>query len=162
MKRIPLSQSKFAIIDDKDFGLVSQYKWHVKNWRNTSYARTNLHIGRNKWSPLSMHRFILDAPKEMDVDHINGNGLDNRRKNLRLCSRSENTRNSRKHSQNKSGYKGVWFSNACSPRKPWVTAITFNYKYIHIGVFATKEEAARAYNTKAKELFGEFARLNKV
>jgi hypothetical protein len=162
MIKIPLSQGKYAVIDDNDYQLVSKHKWYTKNCTRIFYARTNLHIGRNRRSILYMHRLIMDAPKEMQVDHIDNDGLNNQRKNLRICTVAENTRNSRKHSQNKSGYKGVWFNNACGPEKPWVSAITLNGKAIHIGVFSSPEEAALAYNKKALELFGEFASLNTV
>ena len=106
---------------------------------------------------LPMHRLIMDAPKGMDIDHINGNPLDNRKSNLRICTRAENMRNRGAQKNNTSGYKGVGW---CKHRKKWHAQIKHNGKQIYIGRYKDKEEAARAYDAKAKELHGEYAHLN--
>lgn len=98
------------------------------------------------------------APNEQ-VDHINGDGLDNRKSNLRICNGSQNRCNKGKPKNNTSGYKGVTWH---TPNKKWVAQIAVNGKHSYIGSFKTKEEAAKAYNKKAKELHGEFARLNNL
>jgi len=104
-----------------------------------------------------MHRVILDAPMNMLVDHINGNGLDNRRENLRICTNTENLRNRGKDRDNTSGYKGVVIKKG---EKKFRAQIRVNQKTIHLGSFSTPEEAARAYDDAAREYFGEFAWTN--
>lgn len=104
-----------------------------------------------------MHREIMVAPSGQYVDHVNGNKLDNRRENLRMCSNSQNMANRRAPRVNRSGFKGVHFFKRDGT---WRAAITQDYKTKHIGYYATPEEAARAYDIKARELFGEFAQLN--
>lgn len=106
---------------------------------------------------MSMHRFIMDAPKGQQVDHINGNKLDNRKSNLRICSHSENLRNQRKPKDNKSGFKGVsWHKGA----KRWCAEIRSNGKRHHLGYFDTAEDAAKAYDIAATLIHGDYARLN--
>jgi hypothetical protein len=106
-----------------------------------------------------MHRQILN-PKESDhVDHINGNGLDNRRDNIRACSCSQNLMNRQNHRPTTSGYKGVSLHKR---NKTWRATINLNGKQIYAGCYATPVEAALAYNAKAIELFGEFARPNVI
>jgi hypothetical protein len=106
-----------------------------------------------------LHRVITGATKGMDVDHINGDRLDNRRSNLRVCSRSENMKNARKRSRCSSKYKGVTWVKS---KKRWRAQITMveckGSK--HIGYFKSEIDAARAYNEAAKEYFGEFAKIN--
>ena len=113
-----------------------------------------------------MHREITNAPKGMQVDHINGNTLDNRKENLRVCTRSQNMMNRGKQNNNKSGYKGVSYMKKKDPNyeypKPWRAQIKCptNQKVIHLGCYKYPEQAARAYDKKAIELFGEYAQLN--
>jgi len=153
MKRIALTQGKFALVDDEDYCLAKKHKWYVTSG---GYLLTrDSKIGR-------LHRYILELNgfniKGKIIDHKNENKLDNRKSNLRFCNKSENGANSTKRlSLSKSGYKGVYFS-----QNKWMAKITKNYNDIFIGRYDTKEKAALAYNKKAKELFGEFAMLNKV
>jgi len=104
-----------------------------------------------------MHRYILGAPSDKQVDHINGSGIDNRRDNIRLCTKAQNAHNSRTPKDNKSGYKGVFWDERISK---WVSQIGFGGELIRIGYFTDIIKAAQAYDDKARELFGEFARPN--
>lgn len=159
MRKIKLTQGYYSIISDIDFELISKYKWYVRIAKNTCYAVTNI----NKVT-VQMHRFIMKPSKKFMIDHINGNGLDNRRINLRICTRSQNLMNSNKPKNAKtSKYKGVSLNKQSkNHKKIWRSEIRLNKKGILIGYFKTEIEAAKAYNKKAKELFGQFAKLNGV
>jgi len=153
-KFIPLNSKEFAIVDDEDFELASQYTWNCTKRSDLSYARTSKKIGGKQFT-IRLHRLLLSAgPGEM-VDHRNGDGLDCRRSNLRFATRSQNAQNKKRRSNARSQYKGLVFSgNSIAAR------INFNGKVIHIGSFLSEIEAARAYDAMARELFGEFARTN--
>lgn len=155
MKEIPLSQGMVALVSNEDYERVARFKWTLKRNGNRCYAYRRDYSNGGRHIPL--HRFILDAPPEMEVDHINGDGLDNRRENIRLCTHSENSRNTNRASNNTSGYKGVSRDHRDGR---WDSYITLNQRRIHIGRFGTAIEAARAYDAKAREIFGEFAKLN--
>lgn len=163
MKRIPLTKGLFALVDDSDFEYLNQFKWHIKkdNKDNTAYAARVI----NSNGKIYMHREILNAPADKKADHIDGNGLNNQRINLRLCSSNENSRNARLFKTSTSGYKGVHYVagwKESSPRKkPWRAEI-FYKKNVVLGYFTTPVEAALAYNEAAKKYFGEFARLNVI
>lgn len=154
MKKIILTQGKFALVDDEDFLELSKFKWSYDG----NYARRAIYIN-GKQKIIRMHRLLANTPKGMDTDHINRNKLDNRKSNLRVCSRSENKINQNMLSKNTSGFIGVSWSK---PLKKWVARISIKNKKTHIGVFNTKEEAAKEYNVVAYKNFGEFARLNKI
>jgi AP2 domain len=155
---IPLTKKEFSVVDDSDFLLVSQYKWRVSIQRGSKYAMTSF-VKNGKKITLLMHRLILSVKKTDFVDHIDHNGLNNTRRNLRLCSASENQWNQKLHKNNTSGYKGVSFHK---PTGKFQALIQFERKKIHIGLFYTKQDAARAYNRMAKRFFGEFAYTNKI
>lgn len=159
MKEIALTRGKVAIVDDDDFKRLGQYKWCAfpayGNWYAGRSIRSN--IKNRKQEFVLMHRIIMNAEKGMQVDHKNGNGLDNRRCNIRFCSKTENQRNKRILKSNTSGYKGVYLDKRTGK---WYAQINVCYKKRRLGLFDTKECAALAYNNAAKELFGEFARLN--
>ena len=106
-----------------------------------------------------MHRLILDAPHHLDVDHVNGNGLDNRRCNIRLCTRAQNQVNAQKRRGCSSQYKGVDYRK---DRNKWRASITINQQFKSLGHFNDETEAARAYNDAAVKYWGEFVRLNEV
>ncbi len=142
-------------MDDSDFEIVSQFKWYARTWKGRTYAARS--GGSRNTRKVSMHRFIMGEPEGMDVDHKNGDKLDNRRENLRVCTRSQNIQNSRKHSDNKSGYKGVCWETG---NNRWKAQICKDGKKMVIGYFTDKKSAALAYNAKALELFGEFASIN--
>lgn len=149
--KIPLTQNKYALIDEEDWERINSYKWRIKSSSNTEYAQT----GDSK--SVFLHRFIMSPPNNKEIDHINGNGLDNRKKNLRICTRSQNIIN--RKFDNKTGYRGVkWYK----PYKKWTAVITKNYKSYNLGYFLNKEDAAHAYNKAAIKYHGNFAQLNKI
>lgn len=155
MKRIKLTQGKFALVDDEDFEKLSQYKWYVVFNHGNWYAKRNAYTNKKVVS-IYMHRFIINT-SPLQIDHKDRNGLNNQKCNLRFVTHSQNLWNSRISPRNTSGFKGVrWHTRD----KIWHAAIRQYKKTIHLGVFITKEEAARAYDKKAKELFGDFACLN--
>lgn len=157
MKEIPLTQGKVALVDDEDFELVSQFKWAAHKNRNRFYAVRGFCESRTKSrKTISMHRFILNPKNGLFVDHINQNGLDNRRCNIRIATACQNMSNRRQI--NTLGYKGIRLVRSSS--KPFAASICADKKWIYIGVYPTAEEAARAYDQKAIELHGEFAYLN--
>jgi hypothetical protein len=153
MKEIQLTQGQFALVDDIDYKHFNQWKWHAQKKGSTYYAvRTEGSVFKKRFI---MHREIVNAPKGMDVDHHNGNGLDNRRANLRICTRAQNLSN--RYNKNVSGYKGVvWQEHA----RKYKAQITRNSKVAHLGYFDNPIEAAQAYDRAAKEYFGEFAKTN--
>jgi hypothetical protein len=148
---IPLTKGKVAIVDAEDYEWLSKYKWHAVDTGGKFYA----YRCRNKRS-ISMHRMIMGEPKGKVVDHRDGNSLNNRRSNLRICTAAENQRN-RRFTGGVSRYKGVCFVKKLNK---WRTEITFDGRQIHIGLFKDEISAGKAYDKKAKELFGEFAYLN--
>lgn len=151
-KEIQLTQGYVAIVDDEDFERISRYKWHFDH----GYARSSPKFG----TKIYMHRLIANAQKGMDVDHVNGNTLDNRKSNIRLCSHKENTFNQHRIKQNThSKYKGVTLR---SDKKKWTASITVNNQSIYLGSFVTEEQAAQAYNQAAIKHFGRFAQINQV
>lgn len=152
MKLIALSQGKLTKVDDEDFDELNEYKWHL-----AVGGTGHISAGRRKnGKTIFMHRQITKCPDGLEVDHVNGDSLDNRRKNLRVCTHAENLRNRKVNHSNVSGYKGVRNNNG-----QWQAYITFNRKFIHLGNFDNKIEAAKAYNKASKVYFGEFARMNK-
>lgn len=154
MKEIKLTQGKVAIVDDEDFEFLSQWKWYVHgSGPRTCYAERKSE-GDHKRVP--MHRVIMNTPKGLFTDHINGNGLDNRRCNLRICTTAENQYNARRRHSNRSGFKGVYYDKAVGK---WRAAITINQKKIHLGRKDTPQEAHQLYVEAAKKHFGEFARF---
>jgi hypothetical protein len=158
MIEIPLTQGQVALIDDEDFELVSQYKWCAR-WSpgmRSYYAVTTIRKPDGKRIHLQMHRLIMNAQKGEQVDHINHNTLDNRKSELRICNASENQHNRGKNLNNSSGNKGVYAHKASGK---WQAQIALNGKTIHLGLFATKEEAYTAYCNAALELHGEFSKV---
>jgi len=183
MKKIKLWKNRnelselCALVDDEDYEKVMEAigrgKWYAHNNGSTKdYAMSG---DRRK----SIHRVVMDAPKGMVVDHADGNPLDNRKSNLRKCTRSQNSQNKKLRSDSATGFKGVWKKRGIKYtskktgetkyyelKKPYEAYIgdpataNPNKRQIKLGTYATPEEAARAYDEKAKELYGEFAYLN--
>lgn len=161
MKEIKLTQGKVALVDDEDYEWLSQWRWIAHVQRGHIW-----YANRRRWKHevydggviLGMHRAIMNAPVGMQVDHINGDGLDNRKSNLRLCTSLENHFNLRKIKPATSKYKGV-----CVSPEGYITAYGYrDDRTVYIGRFKTEEDAALAYNEFALRIRGEFARLNEI
>jgi len=154
MKLVPLTRGFTARIDDEDESLISSHRWTVSIRKTRKYAKT--YVGNKQY--LYMHRLISCPPPDLETDHIDGDGLNNQRSNLRQCTRSQNNANAIKKRQGTSLFKGVWRS---SKGRKWVTQISDGHnRRVHIGTFDTEEAAALAYNAAATSRYGCFARLN--
>ena len=153
MKRIKLSQGKYALVDEADYKWLNQWKWYMRGGGLPPYAwrwdENHKYVG--------MHRAILRAPNGIYVDHINNNGLDNQRRNLRLCTQNQNCQNRQKVAGT-SKYKGVCKRKG---RKTWISEIRVTRKLIYLGAFQHQEDAAKAYDIAALKYFGKFAYTNK-
>lgn len=150
--QVPLTQGAFALIDDCDAELILPRRWHCKTRQNgTQYAGTNIK-GEGRYHWVAMHRLILSPPPGVVIDHIDGNGLNNTRSNLRICSQKQNMANRRGYG--KSQFLGV----AYNPGRqfPWAVQCAGQY----VGSFIDEIQAAAAYDYVAKARHGEFARLN--
>ena len=159
MKVLELSQGLKSIVDDEDYEFLSKYKWSaLRRTNGLFYAiRTRKKLEPKGSRMIYLHREILKAKKGQFIDHINNDSLDNRKQNLRFCSKKENCRNRLITTKNTSGYKGVvWHTIA----KKWIASIKVNQKYIYLGLFIDKKQAAKAYNNAAIKYFGEFCKLN--
>lgn len=152
-KRIHLIRDKYALVDDEAYDWLSQINWHYHHSTYyTEYAYCYPKID-GKRVRILMHRLILDAPKGMEVDHINQNGLDNRLENIRIATRSQNNANRVSCRNSSSPYKGV-----CKTPNGWVANSFGQY----LGLFRNEKDAALAYNSFALKKMGSFALLNKV
>lgn len=150
MKRIPLTQGKFAIVDDEDYEGLMQWKW---------YAQRNRPARLENNKTVFMYRVINKTPDGMYTDHINGNPLDNQKINLRSVTYVQNSVNRKGRTNTFSKYKGVYW---CKKRKKWVARLISNKKTIFFSRFKSEILAAKAYNKAAIELHGEYARLNVI
>lgn len=150
---ISLTRGNYVIVDTKNLRMLNVHRWHlaIKSVHKRYARRTEGD------KTIYMHREIIDVPADMEVDHINGNGLDNREANLRICTRTQNMRNAAVIENKTSIYKGVGW---CKGKKKWRARITHNNKLIYIGRYHDEVRAAQAYDKKAIELFGEFAHPN--
>lgn len=160
MKEIKLSHGKVALVDDEDFDRVNQFKWHwYKNGR-TIYCIRNICIN-GKRSSQSLHHFILNIQNaklnKIEVDHIFGDGLDNQKHNLRVCSHSENMMNQRSKKNSSSKFVGVWWNKRDNNFQSEIRCNGIRY---YLGIYKSEIDAAKAHDNKAKELFGKFANLN--
>ena len=152
MKIIPLTDGKASIVDDEDYEFLTQWKWHHN--QNRAVRRLAAKFGRKV---VLMHRIILNAPDDLLVDHIDGNGLNNQKINLRICNKAQNAQNQRIGSRNKTGVKGAFF---CLRSKKYQAVIIANRKTHLLGLFDLLEDAKKAYNDAAPIFHGEFARPN--
>ena len=157
MKHIKLTQGKYALVDDEDYSELIKYKWYANHRHGIWYAYTNIRTGKSRIT-ISMHRFLLNPPKGIQVDHRDHNGLNNRRTNIRICTHAQNIQNQRRKQGSKtSRYKGVFWNKKESY---WYVQIKQNGKKLNLGSFLNEIEAAKIYDKKAEELFGEFANTN--
>jgi len=155
MKEIPLSQGFIALVDNEDYERVNQYKWYAGKYNHIYYAKRSIFLDN---TTQRMHRFILNAPKGIQIDHEDHNGLNNQKYNLRLATNKQNGANQQKQIRHTSSkYKGVsWDKN----RQKWMTKIKIDSITINLGRFENEIEAALAYDAAAIIHFGEFACLN--
>jgi HNH endonuclease len=154
MKQISLTRNKFALVDDEDYPELSKHKWY---FQEAGYAARDVRID-GKRVCIFMHRHICAAVPGLEVDHVNGDGLDNQRANLRQCTHRDNIRNGKKHKHAKhSKYKGVKKHGA-----GWCAEIHYDGHTHYLGTFTYESYAALAYNEAAHSVYGEFARLNTV
>jgi hypothetical protein len=165
MEKIELSNGMVAFVDDEDYDRLAGYNWQHLN----GYAIRRKHIkyenGKAITKRYRMHREIMGTPMGFETDHINGNRLDNRKANLRICNSSQNKANKGLGRNNTTGYKGVIIAKRTRDKKayPFIRArITVNKKQVWLGCYKTFQEAAEAYNKAAIKYFGEFANLNVI
>lgn len=154
MKKIPLTQGQFALIDDADFKAVNQFKWCAANTRGKFYAVRTEFTPKRK--TLYLHQFLTS--RKFRIDHRDGNGLNNQRHNLRPATIKQNGRGfRRKNSGASSKFRGVsWFE----AKQKWEAAIRVSGRKIYLGRFKVEEDAARAYDAAARRYFGDFASPN--
>lgn len=151
MKTLFTKSGEEVLLDDDDFDVVSRNKWHIYSAKLNKRYACRLVNGKK----ILMHRFILNAPSGFMVDHIDGNTLNNQKSNLRLCNNTQNLHNRSAGKNSKTGYKGVF-----PFRKKYMASIMCNGKKTYLGLFDDPVSGAIAYDNAARELFGEFARLN--
>lgn len=157
-KEIPLTQGKVAIVDAADYEWLSKHAWRLNRGDGGNFYAVRTARNRNNKNQLvRMHREIINAKPHELVDHVNGNGLDNRRVNLRIATRTQNAMNKSSLANTSSQYKGVSWKKEMGR---WVAQITSKKRRLHIGYFADEVAAAHAYDRIARQLYGEFARLN--
>lgn len=151
---IPLTKGLFALVDDSDVPLIDQWYW-------TSLVRpgrSHYAFRRQNGITIYLHRFIMNVPTGMEVDHRDGRGWDCRRLNLRICTHGQNQHNYSKCSRTTTSvFKGVHFS---ASKQAWIAQIKMNGTKRHIGEFESEIEAAKAYDTASIAIFGEFAKPN--
>lgn len=156
---IPLRSGHVLIVDEDDLPLIEPYTWHVTTPRSMSiYARSWKRIGGKKICVL-MHRLLLNAPRNVQVDHRDNNGLNNSRSNLRFCTNGQNAANRHNLTTNTSGYKGVTYHRQA---RRWQAAIKVDGRNHYLGLFREPELAALAYDRAAVEIHGDFAHINGV
>jgi hypothetical protein len=152
MKKIKLTQGKYTTVDDEDFVSLNKYKWYATKKFKTYYAVRSLKNG----SKIQMHRVILNTPENMETDHVDGDGLNNQKNNLRACTHSENQSNKSKYVNNTTGYKGLSW---CERNKKWLVRISVNKKRFYLGHFKSKKEASEVYNIACLKKHGKFAKI---
>lgn len=152
MKLIKLTKGQFAQVDDDDYEWLNQWKWQALKYSNTYYARRQT-CYKGKSTTVRMHRLVNNTPDHLFTDHIDHNGLNNQKSNLRNCTLSQNQQNRKSFGRSK--YLGVVFDGTLIK-----ATIQINKKSIHLGNFKTEEDAARARDKASLYYFGEFANLN--
>jgi len=161
IRLIPLTRYKFAIVDAADYDRLKDYHWSTRYSCRTWYAvRCALVADKTNKKLVWMHNEIIENPKGLLIDHFNHNGLDNRRENLRVATRGQNTCNCKKRKRCSSRFKGVCFHKNSRRQKPWDSYINVNGQRISLGCYMTEVEAAHAYDAAARKYHGQFATLN--
>ena len=150
MKEIKLSNGMVTMVDDENYEHLNKFKWHSQKGRYTYYV---IRHGNKENTTIRMHREIMNPQKKMEIDHIDHNGLNNQKYNLRICTRSENHMNE----DHKGKLKGSYYERKYGLFK---SRITHNGKDIFLGYYKTRIEAAVAYDRAALKYFGEYANLN--
>lgn len=147
MKEIPLTQGKVALVDDEDYVELSKYRWCAAKSEKTFYVSRHSPSVKGKRHTLLMHRVIMHPPEDMEIDHINGNGLDNQKVNLRIVTTRQNGQN--RHQKKTSKYPGVsWNKELMS----WCANIQIKGRKRYLGAFNDEKKAADAYQTACKNL----------
>lgn len=158
MQTILLSQGKVTLVDNEDFFELNKFKWYARRNRKTFYATRNTNPRKLKLPQVQMHRIILgQIPLGKEVDHIDGDGLNNQRKNLRLVTKRENGINKSQYINNKSGFKGVSWNKR---EKKWSATGKLNGKQKNLGDFKNIEDAIRMRQKFVLKNYGEFTRKN--
>lgn len=157
MKKIPLSQGKYALVDDADFEELNKYNWFAhKKSRGIFYVERNYRRIEGKQTTIKMHREIMQPLEGMVIDHIDGDGLNNQRSNLRICTGTENKQNQRKYKNNTSGFKGVSFYRGS---RKWGANIGAGGERVFLGLLTSKLKAYEAYCEACIKYHGAFSRL---
>ena len=155
MIEVPLSQGKFAFIDEESAWILEKHRfWHACRYKKKFYAEATFWKD-GKSQAVKMHRLVTNCPDGLVVDHINGDTLDNRLENLRVCTQGQNVMNQSVRIDNKSGYRGVHFD---SPTRKWRARIWVNKKCFHLGLFDSPLDAHAAYCAASSDMHGEFGR----
>jgi len=156
-RRIDLGQGEWTLLDEVDYYRFGNLKWSLGGYKKNLYAVSGVKNKDGNFELVRLHRLIMNPPENLVVDHRNGDGLDNRRENLRLATKSQNLFNSRKRKNTSSQFIGVSFDKRSGL---WVAYIGLCRKKIFLGYFKNEIDAAKAYDAAAKIYHGEFARLN--
>ncbi len=153
-RRVPLTKNRYALVDPEDYERVMTYLWCAYRSKEVWYAHRDIIKGT---AYRNMHRFILGDFSSEEIDHIDNNGLNNQKKNLRSCTTSQNAMHRGPSKRNKSGYKGVSW---CIARQKWIVQIHTGKKNNYVGAYDSKIYAAVIYDEVAQEAYGDFAYLN--
>ncbi len=154
---IPLTQGKIAEVDDEDYKYIKGHKWCAHKNHGNWYAVTNVKVSEGKWVYMSMHKLLMNIQLGQQIDHIDQNGLNNNRSNLRIVSSQQNSFNRRSHRNSSSKYKGVSWHKS---RNKWQAYVCFNGRLKYLGIFNDEKRAAEAYNIAASHQFGSYSCLN--
>lgn len=159
MKHVNLTKGQKTMVDDADYDHLTQWNWH---FGANGYAVREQHLGMKDGKRIRrtvlMHRELVDAPKGLDVDHVNENKLDNRRSNIRLATRSQNKANMRAVKRKDNLPMGVTFNPSPRSKQPYMARVCMNGKSYFVGNFYQLKDAVSAYAAKKKELYGDFAK----